>query len=694
MELGFILKVLTCHFLLMTIIEVKGYEPRILALRLPSTDAKSYYTEDGQISIESGNPVDLEIIGTDLKNAMPVKLITEKMQKGLNCDDGNGSFPRLETPEKLLQLDGNLKLAGNEFVYSSTFYVCVEVNGTFRHQGYENKVLIQVRSPSFLPVWVNFIFLALLLCLSGLFSGLNLGLMSLDQTELQIVVTTGTESEKNNASTILPVRSHGNFLLCTLLFGNVLVNVLIPLLLDGIPGANGPIAVAGSTFGIVIFGEIIPQAVCSRHGLAVGAKTMFLTKFFMLLTFPLSYPISKILDCVLGEEIGTKYDRHRLMELLRVTGHETDLDAKEVNMLTGALVLKETSVKDVMTPIHDCFLLPLDSILNFDTISDIKTNGYSRIPVYEDERSNIQYILMAKDLLFVDPDDEKPLEEICKFYDKPFIKTKSQKPLDKMLEEFRTGERGHLAIVEEGDDNEVIGLVTLEDIIEEIIQAEIVDEDDPVIDNKSKKKRFREARYTKEKEMKMFPGLDPSDKQVEVPPQITLAVFQYLSSSIDKFSPAVMNQAVLKKLLALNVFRIAKLSINADSDSENDFIVRKGVPSDSFLLIVEGKVEVQIGTEGYIFESGPFTFFGKQALEIPDDSHCVSKKITWTPECNIKPRGEVVYLAIRSGTYWAAVQASKRESNARPEEMEKQIQIMIKEQEEPDLHEEATLLNT
>ena len=72
MELGFILKVLTCHFLLMTIIEVKGYEPRILALRLPSTDAKSYYTEDGQISIESGNPVDLEIIGTDLKNAMPV----------------------------------------------------------------------------------------------------------------------------------------------------------------------------------------------------------------------------------------------------------------------------------------------------------------------------------------------------------------------------------------------------------------------------------------------------------------------------------------------------------------------------------------------------------------------------------------------------------------------------------------------
>ncbi|XP_037787512.1 metal transporter CNNM4-like [Penaeus monodon] len=100
--------------------------------------------------------------------------------------------------------------------------------------------------------------------------------MALDKTELKIVSNTGSPSERRYARAIEPVRRHGNFLLCTLLLGNVLVNSTLTILLDEL--SSGLIAVIGSTAGIVVFGEIIPQAICSRHGLAIGARTVWLVR--------------------------------------------------------------------------------------------------------------------------------------------------------------------------------------------------------------------------------------------------------------------------------------------------------------------------------------------------------------------------------------------------------------------------------
>ena len=665
-------------FIYSTAIKGETSEPTILGLRLEKTDGQQSYDEDGILTVEAGKDYRIQFLGVGLKDSV-IKFTTEKMEFNSNCDKSNGTSPVMETAELDLLPGGILLLNSKDIVYSSgkdTYYVCLKVNGAFVHQGDGHEVTIKLKSPPFLPIWANFIFLAFLLCLSGLFSGLNLGLMALDQTELQIVLKTGSEDEKSDANAILPVRRHGNFLLCSLLLGNVLVNVIIPLLLDGIPGANGPIAAIGSTAGIVVFGEIVPQAVCSRHGLAVGAKTITITKFFMLMTSPLSWPISKILDCLLGKEVGTSYNRERLIELLRLTQDDVDLNKDEVNILQGALVLQTKKVVDVMTPLADAFLLPLKTILDFDSISDIKTQGYSRIPVYDGERENIVHILLAKDLLFIDPDDKKPLEEICNFYNKPFIRAEKDKPLNQMLNEFKTGEKGHLAIVKASEDNSAIGLITLEDIIEEIIQSEIIDEDDIVTDNRSKQKRLKKARYTKEKEVKMF--MDPGDKKVEIAPQISLAVFQFLSSSIEEFSPENMRTEVLKKLLTLDVFRTARGGFKQD-DLNNEVIVKRGMGYDFFLLIVEGKVDVEIGTEGYVFESGPFTCFGKAALTSLNDINTMPKAKTWIPDCTIRAKGEVLYFKLRSGTYWAAVQASKRGS-AEPEEMQKHIQTMIDQQ--------------
>ena len=184
------------------------------------------------------------------------------------------------------------------------------------HQGPERWLTIKAYE-RILPFWVQCIFICFLLMLSGLFAGLTLGLLALDRTDLKILANTGTEKERSYAKTILPLRTRGNFLLCSLVFGNVLVNSTLTILLDDL--TSGLVAIICSTGGIVIFGEIIPQAVCSRNGLAIGAKTVWVTKFLMCITFPLSYTISLFLDKILGEEIGIVYNREKLKELITVS---------------------------------------------------------------------------------------------------------------------------------------------------------------------------------------------------------------------------------------------------------------------------------------------------------------------------------------------------------------------------------------
>ena len=423
----------------------------------------------------------------------------------------------------------------------------------------------------------------------------------------------------------------GNFLLCSILLGNVLVNNTLTILLDTLTGGGGALAVICATLGIVVFGEIIPQSICSRHGLAVGAKTIWLTKFFMMITSPLSFPISLILDKILGSEIGTVYNKERLMELLKVTDQYNDLGKDEVKIVTGALVLKEKMVKDVMTHLDDCYMLPLSAVLNFKTVSEIKDQGYSRIPVYDGERTNIVYILFTKDLLFIDPDDEKPVAEVCKFYNNEVNFVYDDTILTDMFDEFKSGEKGHLAVVTEvhceGDGDpfhETIGLVTIEDIIEEIIQQEIIDETDVIIDNKSKKKR-KCARYKKDAELKMFLGTKNHHRMV-ISPQLSLAILQFLSTSVRAFTAEHCSKRVCQKLLRMDVYRQIKISKKnrtttstnhgkVISNEDEGLIMQMGEPCDFFVLILEGHVEVTIGREKHKFQEGPFRCFGEQMLE-------------------------------------------------------------------------------
>ena len=416
----------------------------IRGFRVESTEFSK--TQDRLVTLVAGRDVQLRLFGESFTAFTTLSFTTKNATRGADCDDlrHTDTFPVLA---KQVTIDSavvtvNLPVAQLLF-FCVKEQVTIDGNTTSNwvHQGVSQWMRLSVEpkktKTTLLPVWLQIMILGLLLCLSGLFSGLNLGLMSLDKTELKIVENCGSVSEKKYAKVIGPLRKRGNFLLCTILLGNVLVNNSLTILLDDL--TSGIIAVIGATICIVIFGEIIPQAVCSRHGLAIGAKTIWVTRFFMVLTFPISFPISKVLDLILGEEMGNVYNRDRLRELLVITKENIDLKNEEVDIIAGALQLSKKTVKDIMTNLEDVFMISSDCILDFESMSEIMKRGYSRIPVYEGDRTNIVALLNIKDFAFIDPDDRTPLKTVVRFYQHPMNYVFEDTKLDAMLEEFKKG---------------------------------------------------------------------------------------------------------------------------------------------------------------------------------------------------------------------------------------------------------------
>jgi len=319
---------------------------------------------------------------------------------------------------------------------------------------------------------LDIIIVVVLIAFSGLFSGLTLGLMGLNKFGLKRKVQLGNK----DAIKIYPLRKKGNLLLCTLILGNVAVNSALAVFLGSLTA--GIVAAITATGLIVIFGEILPQAVFSQYALRLGAKTAWLTYFFLILFYPIAKPISMVLDKMLKGELPSIYSKRELLILLeeQSTLDKAELDVDEIELLKRGLHFSDKIVKDIMTPRVNAFFVEYNETLDKKKVAEIHENGHSRIPVYSNTVDKVVGILYVKDLITLDNEAGIKVEDIMRT-NVEFVKGDNK--LDDVLKLFKK-RRIHLFIVLDKFKG-VAGIVTLEDVLEEIV-GEIVDEFDMMKD--------------------------------------------------------------------------------------------------------------------------------------------------------------------------------------------------------------------
>ncbi|GAA5984132.1 hypothetical protein JCM10908_006062 [Rhodotorula pacifica] len=307
-------------------------------------------------------------------------------------------------------------------------------------------------------------FIPILVVFSGISAGLTLGYMSLDTTQLQVLSKTGNDKQRKAAQRVLPLRANGHLLLITLLIANMVFNETLPVIAESVMG-GGIQAVIASTVLVIIFAEIIPQTVCSRFGLQIGAAMVPFVRVIIYIFFVVAWPVAKLLEFLLGAHEGIVYRRAELKELVAMhasaAGHG-DLQTDTVTIVGATLDLQAKVVRDAMTPLSSVFSLPIDTKLDYPTLGRILKAGHSRIPVYEEVpvdgtaetgdgkssdakrmRRKIIGVLLTKQLILLDPEDAVPLRDIP-MSSLPVVS--EDLPLLQILNTFQEG-RSHIAAV-------------------------------------------------------------------------------------------------------------------------------------------------------------------------------------------------------------------------------------------------------
>ncbi len=324
------------------------------------------------------------------------------------------------------------------------------------------------------------IILIILIILSGTFSGIETAIFSLSDIKVRNLVKQG----KKGAKRLKELKENPHRLLITILVGNNVVNVGASALATVIvSNALGPTAVGISlgiatgimTFILLVFGEITPKAFAHQNAekisLMVAKPIVILTRILS----PVIWFLEKITGFIIKIMGGVPEKGLITVDELRTTisvGAEEGIIKKdEEEMIHKVFDFGSTSVEEIMIPRTDMFCLEADTKIK-DVLKVMPGNRYTRIPVYKERRDNIIGILYVKDLInYIGKKGDNPIEEIIR----PVYFVPETKNLSLLLKDFRK-KRIHIAIAVD-ESGGVEGLVTLEDILEEIV-GEIYDETD------------------------------------------------------------------------------------------------------------------------------------------------------------------------------------------------------------------------
>ena len=326
-------------------------------------------------------------------------------------------------------------------------------------------------------LWIEISTLCVLIGLSGFFSGLEVALVGVRKSKVVQLFNEG----KKGAKALHKLKMNPSWMMSSVNLGNNLVNVGASALATSVAirlfGNDGlGIAVGVMTFLILVFGEITPKTYCNANSTKIALRYAP-----VLLAFSYAfYPVVKFFEIITRGVVKITGSSHtpppiteeEIKGVIDQGLAEKALEKEEMELVHGALNFDDTVIRSVMTPRTKMFTLNAKMLL-FEALPQINKSGHSRIPIFGETRDDIVGFIHARDVLKELEKDNKvvTLEQIAR---KPVFASQ-EKMVSSLLKEMK-GRKTHMAIVVD-EHGGVEGLVTLEDLLEEIV-GEIEDETD------------------------------------------------------------------------------------------------------------------------------------------------------------------------------------------------------------------------